>query len=85
VYLFRSASGYLYVGEAANLAARLQVHIEGSDQTSLAEYLANDDAEAISVELHIFPADSPASRVAVRRAYESELIRSRQPKFNIRP
>lgn len=85
VYLFRVPSGYLYVGEAANLATRLSQHVGGSDRVSLADYLAGDQADQVTVELHIFPSDSPARRVTVRRAYESELIRSRDPKFNVRP
>ncbi len=85
VYLFRSPIGYLYVGEASNLAARLREHTSGSDRKSLAEYLAGEHSASITVELHIFPPDSPAAKVGVRRAYESELIRSRQPKFNVRP
>lgn len=85
VYLFRNSEGYLYIGEADSLAKRLKQHLLGSDRQSLAEYLASDDAENVSVEMHIFPAKSPAKKVTVRRAYESELIRSRNPKFNVRP
>jgi hypothetical protein len=39
----------------------------------------------VTIELHIFPKTSPARKLTVRRAYESELIRSREPKFNVRP
>lgn len=84
IYLFRNATGYLYIGEAANLVNRLGEHLGGSDRQSLAEHLAVE-AEETSIELHIFPSDSPARKVAMRRAYESELIRSRNPKFNVRP
>ncbi len=85
IYLFRDTSGYLYVGEAKNLAQRLAEHTHGSDRLQLAQYLRSNAADPISVELHIFPSDSPAARLAVRRAYESDLIRSRQPRFNVRP
>ena len=85
VYLFRNDEGYLYIGEASDLSARLQQHLTESDRVSLAAYLASDQADKVSVELHIFPKDSPASKLTVRRAYESELIRSRNPKFNARP
>ncbi len=85
VYLFRDASGYLYIGEAENLKLRLQQHLSESDRVMLADYLRTHTSSEISVELHIFPNDSPASKLAVRRAYESELIRSREPKFNVRP
>ena len=84
IYLFRNADGYLYVGEAANLVNRLSEHLGGSDRQSLADHLAIE-SDQTSVELHIFPSDSPARKVSMRRAYESELIRSRNPKFNVRP
>jgi len=85
VYLFRDRSGFLYIGEAGNLHKRLAQHIEKSDRRSLAAYLAEQAAEEISVEMHIFAPDSPAKKVSLRRAYESELIRSREPRFNVRP
>ena len=85
IYLFRDATGYLYIGEADNLAVRLEQHTSDSDRKSLAAYLTETNSDEITVELHIFPSDSPAKKVAARRAYESELIRSRTPKFNVRP
>lgn len=84
VYSFRDASGYLYIGEASDLVTRLNEHLGGSDRESLANHLAGE-AEQTSVELHIFSPDSPARKVAMRRAYESEMIRSRNPRFNLRP
>jgi len=85
IYLFRNADGYLYIGEAADLSVRLTQHVIESDRPSLAEFLAGDDAKGVTVELHVFQSDSPAAKVTQRRAYESELIRSRNPKFNVRP
>ena len=85
VYLFRTSAGYLYIGEAKNLLHRLSDHMNGSDRASLAEYLSSEASAGVTVELHVFPADSPAKRITVRRAYESELIRSRQPRLNVRP
>jgi hypothetical protein len=109
VYLFRTPQGYLYIGEASDLADRLAEHLGGSDRASLAEFLARtghartshegvdqstldatDEAasnpdESVSVELHVFDPRSPAAQVTMRRAYESELIRSRNPRFNLRP
>lgn len=84
-YLFRDGTGYLYIGEAKNLRTRLTQHLEDSDRESLAKYLESPDAQQIVVDLHVFPADSPGRQLAVRRAYESELIRSRSPRFNLRP
>ncbi|WP_345681901.1 GIY-YIG nuclease family protein [Novipirellula caenicola] len=85
IYLFCTPRGYLYIGEANNLRQRLGEHLSGSDRASLAAYLDSDASSRVTVELHVFPRDSPAKRVTVRRAYESELIRSRQPRLNVRP
>jgi hypothetical protein len=85
IYLFRSRDRYLYIGESEDLAVRLSEHVQGSDRESLARYLAADTAEQVTVEVHAFAPDSPASRTVMRRAYESELIRSRNPLFNVRP
>lgn len=85
VYIFKDATGYLYVGEAIDLRARLSTHMMGSDRASLARYLAEESGESVVVEVHTFDPESRIREIAVRRAYESELIRSRQPRFNIRP
>ena len=85
VYLFRNVQGYLYIGEASNLSKRLTTHLRGSDRKSLANVLDGVNGDDVTIELHVFPKDSPARKVTVRRAYESELIRSREPKFNVRP
>jgi hypothetical protein len=85
IYLFRDTSGYLYIGEAQDLRQRLSTHFKLSDRQSLADYLQQAPGNEIHIDLHIFPVDSPGRNLSVRRAYESELIRSRQPKFNLRP
>ena len=87
IYLFRDESGYLYVGEAADLRKRLRTHLICSDRTALADYLSRQSggAKSIAVEMHIFPLQSPAAEVRMRRAYESALIDSRRPRFNVRP
>lgn len=85
IYIFRDKTGYLYIGEAANLRKRIQTHLNDSDRKSLSTYFGKNDLNRITLDLHIFPKKSPGKKVAVRRAYESELIRSRKPKFNIRP
>ena len=85
IYLFRDETGYLYIGEADDLARRLAQHASESDRVSLADYISANDPDRITVELHVFPHESPAREVTARRAYESELIRSRAPKFNVRP
>jgi GIY-YIG catalytic domain len=87
IYLFRDESGYLYVGEASNLRLRIEEHLRSSDRASLAAYLARADIElkSITVEIHVFGKTSPGSKARYRRAYESELIASRKPRFNLRP
>lgn len=85
VYLFRDATGYLYIGEAKDLRARLTTHVTDSDRKSLFDYVQQSDTSQVFVDLHVFPSDSPGATLGVRRAYESELIRSRNPQFNLRP
>lgn len=85
VYLFYDPTGYLYIGEAANLQTRLSQHTSQSDRMTLDQYLRSGSKSMITIELHTFGERSPANGLAIRRAYESELIRTRQPRFNIRP
>lgn len=85
VYIFRDASGYLYVGESSSLKQRVNQHLDESDRKSLAHYLKEKGNRDITVELHVFGKDTPAKEKNRRRAYESELIKSRKPRFNIAP
>ena len=57
----------------------------GALSKSLASHLAGNSKQEITVELHAFGKDSPAKDKTRRRAYESELIRSRKPRLNIAP
>jgi hypothetical protein len=85
VYLFYDPTGYLYIGETANLKTRLTQHTNHSDRLALDQYLQSSANGSVTVELHTFGKRSPANELAVRRAYESELIRTRQPRLNVRP
>ena len=85
IYIFRDKTGYLYVGESLNLRSRLEKHLDESDRQSLAMYLRMHGVQDTTIEIHAFPKDSRARKVTVRRAYESELIASRKPRFNLRP
>ncbi|MCA9199973.1 MAG: GIY-YIG nuclease family protein, partial [Planctomycetales bacterium] len=86
IYIFRDQTGYLYVGEAKDLRERLATHLDESDRQSLASYLnTHGPQNNVQIEIHAFDANSKAKQVRIRRAYESELIRSRQPRFNVRP
>ena len=85
IYIFSDKEGYLYIGESDNLRRRLTSHLDDSDRKSLANYLKEKKVDNISIEIHTFEKDSRIKELAIRRAYESELIRSRNPRFNIRP
>jgi len=85
IYIFRDSSGYLYIGQTENLRDRLQKHLDQSHNLSLAKYLDSESRESISIEVHDFDPESKASKTRVRRAYESELIASRKPRFNLQP
>jgi GIY-YIG catalytic domain len=84
LYVFSDASGYLYVGETDNLRRRLESHLAESDRQALANYLAREECVNVQLEIHTFGAGSRMDEIRVRRACESELIRSRVPRFNIR-
>ncbi len=85
IYIFRDKSGYLYVGQSNNLRTRLTKHLEDSDRKTLSAYLASQSDSEITIELHVFAKDSPAIDTTIREAYESELIRTRHPRFNVAP
>lgn len=83
IYIFRDKTGYLYIGQTEDLQKRLQEHLDESHNLSLASYLK--EHEELQVEIHAFDPKSRAREVRVRRAYESELIASRKPRFNVQP
>ncbi len=87
IYLFRDNHGYQYIGQAKDLRKRLSEHLQESDRKGLATFLSSawEANERVYVEVHVFEAGSPGVQLAIRRAYESELIRSRKPKLNLAP
>ncbi len=85
IYIFSDATGYLYIGQTDNLRERLLQHLDESHNLSLAKYLDTEANDSISIEVHDFDPESQASKTMVRRAYESALIASRKPRFNIQP
>ncbi len=85
IYIFRDHSGYLYIGQSENLQQRLKEHLDESSNLALAKYLEAGGNPKITIEIHAFDPDSRARKTMVRRAYESELISSRKPRFNIQP
>ncbi len=85
IYLFIDSAGYIYIGQATNLRTCLKKHLSGSDRKTLAKYLGSTNHANVLLELHVFQMDSPGRELRVRRAYESELIRTRQPRLNQAP
>lgn len=85
VYIFRDKTGYLYIGQSDDLRERLKKHLDQSHNQSLAKYLRTKNFENVTIETHSFDPNSQAQKTMVRRAYESELIASRKPRFNIQP
>jgi hypothetical protein len=83
IYLFLDRTGYLYIGEAGNLRGRVSKHLDHSDRKALARYLWDHGVRELEIELHAFRGDSDGNKVACRKAYEAELIRSRKPNLNI--
>ncbi len=85
IYIFRDSTGYLYIGQTENLRERLVKHLDDSHNASLSNYLKSESGNSISIEVHTFDPKSNASKTRYRRAYESELIASRKPRFNLQP
>lgn len=85
IYIFSDKTGFLYIGQSNNLRTRLTKHLDQSDRKSLFEYLRANSQDQITLELHVFAKDSPANDTAAREAYESDLIRTRKPRFNVAP
>jgi hypothetical protein len=81
IYLFISSDQLLYVGESENLRKRLKKHLDHSDNKGLAHWIWKHGTEDLHLEMQILKAGTETS---VRKAIELELIRSRQPMFNIK-
>ncbi|MBN1972850.1 MAG: GIY-YIG nuclease family protein [Sedimentisphaerales bacterium] len=81
LYLFISSNQLLYVGETENLRKRLKKHLEHSDNKGLARWIWEYGTEDLHLEMQILKSGTKAS---VRKAIELELIRSRQPIFNVK-
>jgi len=80
LYLFYSKSGTIYVGESENLRKRIGKHLDHSDNKGFAQWLWQFGMEDLFLEIHLLDAKQ-AKRI--RKALELELIRSRNPMFNI--
>lgn len=80
LYIFFMTSGALYVGEAENLFKRLKKHLDHSDNKGLARWMWEHGMEDVHVEIQVLATET---KTIVRRALETELIRSRSPLFNV--
>lgn len=80
LYIFFDNKQSLYVGEASDLRSRLKTHLKHSDNRDLARWFWENGIERAFLELHLLP-DKTATNV--RKAVEIEMIRSRQPLFNV--
>jgi hypothetical protein len=81
LYMFFTSAQVLYVGEAENLHKRLKKHLEHSDNKGLARWMWEYGTDDLRVEIQLLAKETTTM---VRRALETELIRSRSPLFNIK-
>ena len=80
LYLFFTPQTCLYVGEAENLRNRIGKHLDHSDNKGLARWMWDQGTAELFVEFQVL---NSATAQKVRRALERELIRGRNPVFNI--
>jgi hypothetical protein len=80
LYMFFTSAQVLYIGEAENLYKRLKKHLDHSDNKGLARWMWEYGTGDLHLELQTLAAETIT---AVRRALETELIRSRSPLFNV--
>jgi len=81
LYLFIAVDQLLYVGETENLRKRLKKHLDHSDNKGLARWIWEYGIENLHLEMQILNSNT---ETRVRKALELELIRSRQPIFNVK-
>jgi site-specific DNA-methyltransferase (adenine-specific) len=81
LYLFYSSRATLYVGECENLQNRIRKHIDHSDNKELARWLWEFGEASLHLELQVL---EKSITQRIRRALEMELIRSREPVFNVK-
>ena len=80
LYLFLSRNTCLYIGEAANLRKRIRKHLDFSDNRGLAHWFWQHGTSGLLLEIQLL---DPLTSRRARKAMELELIRSRQPTFNV--
>ncbi len=80
LYLFCTSDEALYVGETQDLHQRIRKHLDHSDNRGLARWLWEHGPESVVLEIQVLEG---STTTRIRRALETELIRSRQPLFNV--
>jgi hypothetical protein len=80
LYLFIEPNQVLYVGECRNLQKRVGKHLDHSDNKGLAHWLWQNGVTTLHLEYHVLPV---GVSTRVRKAMEIELIRSRNPLYNV--
>lgn len=80
IYVFVTRTQTLYVGESANLRKRLAKHTDHSDNRELARWFWQNGFGEVFLQLYVLPSATTALQ---RKAFEQELIQSRNPLFNI--
>ena len=81
LYLFFDGKSLLYVGEAEDLRRRIKKHLDHSDNKGLARWMWDQGTQELVLEIQVL--DS-GTTTRTRKALELELIRSRDPLFNIK-
>lgn len=81
LYLLFDANQLLYVGESDNLRSRLKKHLDHSDNKGFARWLWETGPDELNIEVQVLEPETPSR---VRKALELELIRSREPLFNVK-
>jgi site-specific DNA-methyltransferase (adenine-specific) len=80
LYLFIDRNQVLYVGECQSIRNRIGKHLDHSDNKGLARWLWENERADLHLEYHVLPAEVT---VRQRKALEAELIRSRNPIYNV--
>lgn len=81
VYLFISGDQLLYVGETENLRTRMKKHLDHSDNKGLARWIWEFGTGNLHLEMQMM---ASTTKSGVRKALELEIIRSREPVFNVK-
>ncbi len=81
LYLFYDSNQLLYVGETENIRSRMKKHLDHSDNKGLARWMWEHGMDGLHIEIQYLP---QGVSTKVRRALEVELIRSRNPLFNVK-